>query len=135
MEEKIIKVHSISDIITNSSTEVFMMYTEESLEDVKNLVNAILKLNGNDKTFDDYFEIKFLIDDDFKNDYLEEHPDATDEEIYRDAIGTAEYDYDNESPYPPIDGIEVIAKCKEAEECAKLLSGIGDIFETYASYC
>lgn len=56
-----IKIQSISDIITNSSTEVFTIYCTRNKEDIKDLVNAILAINSN-YTFDDLFTIHMEID-------------------------------------------------------------------------
>lgn len=56
-----IKIQSISDIITNSSTEVFTIYTTRNKDDIKNLVNAILAINSK-YTFDDLFTIHMEID-------------------------------------------------------------------------
>ena len=58
---KHIKIQSISDIITNSSTEVFCMYSQHDKEEIKKLVNAILSLSNSVVTFDDLFEIKMDI--------------------------------------------------------------------------
>ena len=59
MENKILKIQSISDIITNSSTEVFMVYDNDSIKNIKELVNAVLSINKDNKyTFDDLFTIK-----------------------------------------------------------------------------
>lgn len=55
---KPIKIQSISDIITNSSTEVFCMYSQRDKEEIKKLVNAILAISNSTVTFDDLFEIK-----------------------------------------------------------------------------
>lgn len=55
---KPIKIQSISDIITNSSTEVFCMYSQRDKEEIKKLVNAILAVGNSAVTFDDLFEIK-----------------------------------------------------------------------------
>lgn len=55
---KPIKIQSISDIITNSSTEVFCMYSQRDKEEIKKLVNAILAIGDSAVTFDDLFEIK-----------------------------------------------------------------------------
>lgn len=62
-----IKIQSISDIITNSSTEVFTVYKRYNLQDIKDLVNALFKLISNLR-FDDFFTItlyinEFVIDD------------------------------------------------------------------------
>lgn len=57
-----INIQSISDIITNSSTEVFTMYSSSDINTIKNIVNAILAINS-DLTFDDLFNIKMHISD------------------------------------------------------------------------
>lgn len=55
-----ITIQSISDLITNSSTEVFIVYDESNINDIKELVNAVLSLEDPSKTFDDYFTIEML---------------------------------------------------------------------------
>lgn len=62
-----INIQSISDLITNSSTEAFVVYDESNIKDIKNLVNHILSLLDSSKTFDDYFTIEMLINYDDLN--------------------------------------------------------------------
>ena len=51
----IMKIHSIVDVITNSSTVIYT-YQDNSIEPAKELVNEMLKLSGiTDKTADDIF--------------------------------------------------------------------------------
>lgn len=57
-----IPLHSVIDLITNSSTEIFV-YSENSLKPAKELINEILKLQGSDKTCDDVFDLKITMDD------------------------------------------------------------------------
>lgn len=57
-----IKIQSISDVITNSSTEAFIVINHRDLQTIKDLVNAILKINT-DFNFDDLFDARFMIDD------------------------------------------------------------------------
>lgn len=57
-----IKIQSISDVITNSSTEVYTIYTTNDIKTIKSIVNALLAING-DLTFDDLFDIKLLINE------------------------------------------------------------------------
>lgn len=57
-----INIQSVSDIITNSSTEVFTMYRSSDINTIKNIVNAILAINS-DVTFDDLFKIEMHISD------------------------------------------------------------------------
>lgn len=60
----IFKIKSLTDVITNSSTEVFTVYNKEAANNIKELVNAILALNNetSNLTFDDLFEVDFDID-------------------------------------------------------------------------
>lgn len=58
----VITIQSISDIITNSSTEVYTIYTKNDIKTIKSIVNALLAVNG-DSTFDDLFNIELLIND------------------------------------------------------------------------
>jgi len=44
------------DLITNSSTEIFV-HSENSVEPAKELLTELLKINGSDKTCDEVFEI------------------------------------------------------------------------------
>ena len=57
-----IKIQSITDVITNSSTEIYTIYTKNDIATIKKIVNALLSVNG-DSTFDDLFEIELLIND------------------------------------------------------------------------
>lgn len=52
-----IKIQSISDVITNSSTEVFVVYDSGNIKSIKDLVDTILSIDGH-YTFDDLFTIK-----------------------------------------------------------------------------
>ena len=65
-----IPVHSVIDLITNSSTEIFV-YSEKSLEPCKELINEILSLQGIDKKCDDLFDIKVVFDERGLDDYIE----------------------------------------------------------------
>ena len=60
----VIKIQSVSDVITNSSTEVFIVYNLSNIDSIKELVNAILAIDGN-YTFDDLFNIEMQISEDF----------------------------------------------------------------------
>lgn len=65
MKKYIFKIQSISDIITNSSTEVFMVYDESAFKRIKEIVNAILESTGFEQRFDDLFEIKVTDEDNY----------------------------------------------------------------------
>lgn len=66
-----IKIQSISDVITNSSTEVFIVYDSSNIDSIKQVINAILSIDGH-YTFDDLFTIKmnvaeYVVDDIYKD--------------------------------------------------------------------
>lgn len=55
-----IKIQSISDVVTNSSTEVFIRFNQGNKQEIKDLVNAILAI-GSSYRFDDLFTIEMCI--------------------------------------------------------------------------
>ena len=55
----IVKIQSISDIITNSSSEVFPIVRYKwGAEDIESLINAILTAGGSDYTCEDLFDLE-----------------------------------------------------------------------------
>lgn len=135
MSSRVLKIQSVSDIITNSSSEVFMIYNEDSIKQIKELVNAILSLNEDNKyTFDDLFTIEICFDKDRLMEYTDDdYEGLSDEELFEKA---QEYDEENYSEgYPIIDGYVVKAKDIKDESIAKKLSRIDKIFDTYVAYC
>lgn len=126
-----IKIQSVSDIITNSSTEVFMVYDNNAFKNIKELVNAILALAGSDQTFDDLFEIKACVSEYFLDEYPE-YAGLTENEILEKALMI---DADNYDSYPYVNHYKVVAKDVKNDNTAKILSQIDGIFNTYARYC
>lgn len=53
-------INSITDVITNSSTSVFIVYAEHNIKSIKDIVNAILAIDS-EYTFDDLFDINMSI--------------------------------------------------------------------------
>ena len=62
-----IKIQSFSDVITNSSSSVFVVYTENNIKSIKDVVNAILAIDS-EYTFDDLFDISMSINTDLLED-------------------------------------------------------------------
>lgn len=52
-----IPIHSFIDVITNSSTEIYVSTHDKSIELMKEFINEIMKSTGHPFEFDDYFEI------------------------------------------------------------------------------
>lgn len=55
------KIRSITDVITNSSTEVFAYVDKHTIEKIKELFNLIVSLTSGKGCFDDYFEISLAL--------------------------------------------------------------------------
>lgn len=65
-----LKLHSVIDLITNSSTEIFACADEDSAKTIKEFINAILKQAGSDKTSDDLFTVRpYVLDENENPDY------------------------------------------------------------------
>lgn len=66
MEDKTIKLnfHSFVDVITNSSTELFVLDTDKALESVKEILQAAIdlhnKANGTNYKFEDIFDEPYV---------------------------------------------------------------------------
>lgn len=134
MENINLKVQSVSDIITNSSSEVFMVYDDKCIKNIKELVNAILSINNADVTFDDIFECKISFD---KERLLENYPEyngLTEEEL----LCKAQEIDDEYDEWPYVNGVSIEAKNNNNDKiknAAIILSKIDEIFDTYARYC
>ena len=57
-----LKLHSMVDVITNSSTTIFT-YSDGSVKPAKELINEFLKIMGSDFTADDMFDIFVMPND------------------------------------------------------------------------
>ncbi len=57
MKTYIIHIHSFVDLITNSSTEIYIQATDKTVASIKEIINNILEMGGSDATCDDLFVI------------------------------------------------------------------------------
>lgn len=57
-----IKIHSFVDLITNSSTEIFVRADEKTIQTVKDLIDTLLKLGNSNLKADDLFEFQLVLD-------------------------------------------------------------------------
>lgn len=150
-----IKIQSLIDVITNSSTSVFTIYSRYNIRDIKELVNAILAIDGN-YTFDDLFDIKLLIDSDQAEsiwesddkfnqefpefeDFYEHLENASEDELdqYEDILDDLQGFYDNFSLY---DGFSITLKekvkdSKVIKHAANLINRIDMIFDHDITSC
>jgi hypothetical protein len=75
-----IKIHSLSNAVTNSSTTVYCYASNSGMQFIKDIVNQVLKDGGSNKTFDDLYDIKVEYDDNvyecIADDHYNEWPDV-----------------------------------------------------------
>ena len=110
MTKVTLHIHSFVDIITNSSSEIYVEATENTIKNVKTLVDSLLAIGGSSLKSDDLFELSLL------------DPNGDENSSYSD-------------DYPTVD-LVVKAKTidKNAIIAAKILSSLTDIFNIECSY-
>ena len=130
------KIQSISDVITNSSTEVYITYYPADKDAIINVVNAILAINGGGK-FEDYFEFKWISNEDFLYDrWVDDEIKIPFEqwvESLPESFLFSEYErWDGCRNF--IEGYSITAKDPKNSEAADLLTSLDSIFTTDISY-
>lgn len=124
----VIDIQSVSDVITNSSSEVVIKMNRSTVSDIKDVVNSLLE-KFTELKFDDLFTVQYVVDDDDINEvlYLDEDDPKVDEYIEQD-----ENDYDN---YPRLSEVKISSKPgRDLDRAARLLSGLSGIFNTEVYY-
>ena len=154
-----VSIKSKTDIITNSSTEVYMMNraNDGSLKSIKELVNAFLAKGGSTDTFDDLFEAEPYFNERATNDtYLDVQAEVEngywsprDLKPYKDFLDQdnklidwskldhkqrlkfAEIYGDTADMYEPLIGNGYVFKAKDPkdEKLAKILTKIETIYD------
>ena len=111
------------DMISNSSSEIYVQANEKTVESVKEIIDNILVLGGSKLTCDDLFEISINKEQLFK-DYGE----------YTEDCKTAEefYEHNKDSEY--YHSVYLGVKCKDensglGKATAKILSHLTNLFE------
>ena len=137
-----INIHSVIDIITNSSTEIFVSANYSSINTIKTLINHFLKLSKSDKTCDDLFEIS--INSEGFNEYLEKECGIdTSIDIWKDSKYNVEELYKNYCEYEQHNDwgaqssiyVKTKVEDNEAKEIAHILSNLESLFESEIIYC
>ena len=81
MERLLIKIHSVVDVITNSSTTVYTMAGPSTIKTIKLMVDSILRIAGSDVKAEEMFDFELTAAgaDDFRwEKWINEHPEAKD---------------------------------------------------------
>ena len=126
------KIRSITDVITNSSTEVFAMISQESVERLKRMINLLLLAGGSKVSCDDLFDIHLKVSWQAEEGWAYEEiegedsekcwSDLTEEEKLDWCLSNANYEWT--SLYPEI---EVIPKSPEIpQELVNFLENVVD---------
>lgn len=124
-----VKIQSISDLITNSSSEVFVIYTKEGIEILKSVVSELL---GRD--FDEHFIIEVNCYEYARRTYNNRGEDEADMS-FEDWCFKHNEDWNDYDGPTAIEGLTIIAKNPEDERIARLISAIPYIFDSESRYC
>jgi len=119
-----IKLGAVLDIITNSSTETFVIADKTTIDAVKRLVNSLAKCLGGEKRFDDLFEAD-LVYEGYSNESLKLIRTKDPSEIGYDPDG-----YDDFCDVL----LEITPKDKSCETAALLLSSLEKLFDYESRY-
>ena len=133
-------VQSINDVITNSSSETFLVLQPDTLDTVKEICTSLIGLGmdsevatllGKSPEFDDYFtiEVKWRDQDAAEDEWRAEGKVGTLEEF---AIKMDSEDTDH---YPYLNGFTIKAKSPEYEEIAEKVNKMNDLFSAVEYYC
>ena len=143
MKSLFIPIHSFVDVITNSSSEIFVSADEGTVEAVKESINNLLKGTGSNKTADELFDFSVCIDVDNPTPYKERKPGEgytitvpIDSEVGKEAYEERERRVGNGDSGADI-GILVKAKEGANEHlisAASALSNLTGLFQIDASY-
>lgn len=125
-----ITVHSFVDLITNSSTEIYIQATQKTIESITKLVDNILTVAGSTFKCEDLFDITIDKESFYKNYYQGEEegePKKTVEEFF-----------DMELEADAYRNIHITVKAKintlAAKQAAETLSSLTSLFCMEARY-
>lgn len=128
MKEIIIKVQSLNDIITNSSTEIITTISSDAVDIIKNLVDELLSISKSRYCFDSLFTIEtHWANEDGWNDYGYDSKEAyiQDLEEHNGDLGSCA----SGKSY------KVTAIDPKNNTAAELLNKLQSIVESFESYC
>lgn len=112
-------VHSFVDLITNSSTEIYIEATEKTVKAVKDLINKLLLSAGSAVKCDDLFTVE-IDKEGFKDRYEEDYED---------------YKSDSDEGR----SVSLMVKCRDTnnkagKEAANILSSLSTLFNIGERY-
>lgn len=132
MKPLIINVHSFVDLITNSSTEIYIHATDRTVTAIKTIVNNLLQIAGSSKTCDDLFAVE--LDYVHYKEYYSDYYDTGDERLQ---LPPEEfYDRMNEDGLRGSLRVKVtpLISGEQAKETAGILASLSGLFDKEARY-
>jgi len=152
----LIRFHSFTDLITNSSSTVYIYLTEKTEEVIKDLVRLLLSRNGSNETFDSLFSIEHLTGegtheyDFYENIYdiesidgdweaLEKAKNEAEDKLaylkkYAEEHGHSSFEDENYHEYDYASTLKITAKHPKDAAAAKILSSLRSLFEYEAVF-
>lgn len=119
-------IHSVTDIVTNSSSTVYTDATATTKATIIDLINSLLELGGSNGKAEDYFIIKY-----YNFNY------STEEETIADEYDPSwnEYDCDNDCYHHPSISIKPRVENPLLNNIATIIGNLPDnIFNIYEKY-
>ena len=133
-----IPVHSFVDLITNSSSEIYVYADEGTVTAVKELINNLLKGVGSDKTSDDLFTVVVGVDVENPTPYKDRKPgDSWYVRVPADSEAGKAASVEQGGEYPIQTRVLVTAKEGTPEAitlAAKTLSNLTKLFSMESRY-
>lgn len=141
-----IKIQSISDIITNSSSEVYTILKDDAVESVKRIIDSILALAGHGFHWNDFFKIEEGFDEDDARRFHEEvweNNEHEEGEEYEEPSYNELLDFvheANEEAFNSGDGqvietyLKFISIDPDSKASAALLHKLNDLFDAQVVY-
>jgi len=145
-----IEIHSFVDVITNSSSEIYVQASDRTIKQVKKMVESLLKLGGSNIKATDIFTFELVDEKEEEiNDYLEQYKDEIEEaRKNHDEAENGEFDpkewlseegliyYNEDEDYR---NISMLVKYKGNDPktgkiAEEILSDLSGLFYTQASY-
>ena len=142
-----IHIQSISDVITNSSSETYMILQDDSVEGVKKIIDSILDLAGHGFHWNDFFKIYEDFDENYALDLYKDRWDSQEheegeeyKEPSREELLDFVHDINDENwnseEGPIIDTwLCFVPIDPDAKESAILLTKLNDLFDAQSRYC